>query len=468
MILFDGYFIFTILHEHCNKTAMTNEEKYELLAEGETLIPSGMGVIPSDKVYKFSEQQIEKSLSSAKDFKLISFSEMRDIPDFAYLALDAKIAYQGHDYDVELLVIRTENLNLKDFGFANQISEDELNIALDQEYYLEVSMFFGDSPLSSFHLQLKILLAIVPDASLIIDFVSVRLLSAKWGRMAAKSSTPPSPDYLYALHAVYDGDDDENRLYWFHTHGLLRCGSVELELMNIKNGARQMNDLITMVVKKFINDPVAENEKFVIGYDGLGINLSWLRWEEALKDFPSKILGGKEDRKGEGNIHAEPSGVLFAVEDNNLISPEIYVTTLADNPIYYISNEETERMSALAKERFVYFKETFRKKGKTAKKGFFQKLFGKKQQDEESWTFLAKFGLQVDHLDSETEKEHLWFEVISITRDDAIEGKLLNQPYWISGLNKDEIKVYPISLLTDWLIYAPESTYSTDTIYQLL
>ncbi|MDH6308978.1 uncharacterized protein YegJ (DUF2314 family) [Dysgonomonas sp. PFB1-18] len=449
---------------------MNNNEKYELLGKGETGLASVMGIYPSDKNFQFNAAHIEKALADNKDFKLASFNKAEVDSEISIMSFNAEIEYKKTAFNVELYVCSTKNLNLRDYGFANSIDEESLHKAMEQEYYLEVSMYFELEPLTSFHLQLKILNAIVPHASLVIDHMSYRLLSAKWLSMTAKSSIPPSPDYLYVLHCVYDEEGkDGNRRYWFHTHGLHRCGSVELEMLNFSQGAEQMQTMINMTVKKFLSHPALEKERFTIGYDGMGINLCWLRWEEALKDLPQNILGGASDRDEADNVHAEPSGILFAVEDGNMISPEIYAPTLAENPIYYINNEETARMSALAKESFAAFEKVFRKEHKEPeKKSFFKKMFaGKDEEEQDKWTFLVKLGLTVDNAEAETEKEHLWFDVQAIT-DNKITGKLLNQPYWISGLNEGDVKEYPVDVLTDWLIYSPDNTYSPDSIYQLV
>lgn len=447
---------------------MDNKEKYELLLEGETGLASVMGIFPSDKKFVFEGKEIEKSLSGNEDFNLKSFNKAEVDTEFSIMSFNAEIEYRETKFNVEIYVCPTRNVNLKDYGFANLIDEESLKEAFEQEYYVEVSMYFELEPLSSFHLQLKIMDAIVPDASVIVDFMSYRLLSPKWLRMTANSQIPPSPDYLYTIHGVYDeNEEDETRRYWFHTHGLHRCTSVELEILNIKEGAEQMNTLLNMAVKKFLSSPAKEREAFEIGYDGMGINLCWLRWEEALKDFPSNVLGGFADRDEVDNVHAEPSGILFAVEEGNMISPEIYAKTLADNPIYYITTAETERMSALAKERFPSFEKVFRKEYKEPeKKSFLKSLFGSKKEEEQSWTFLVKLGLTVDDPNSGSEKEHLWFEVSSIDNG-KITGKLLNQPYWVLGLNEGDVNTYPLELLTDWLIYSPDDAYNTDSIYAL-
>lgn len=448
---------------------MDNNEKYSLLAEGETGLSSIMGIFPSGNNFRFDPAQIERSLSRSKDFKVISFNKIEVDSEFSIMSFNAEIEYKETKFNTELYICDSKNINLNDYGIGNSIDEESLKRATEQEFYLEVSMYFELDPLTSFHLQLKIMNTIVPDASLVIDFMSYRLLSAKWLNMTAKSPTPPSPDYLYTLHCVYDEDNESgNRKYWFHTHGLHRCGSVELEILNFSQGAEQMNTLINMTVKKFLTHPAKEKERFTIGYDGMGINLCWLRWEEALNDLPNSILGGLSDRDEAENIHAEPSGILFAVEDGNMISPEIYVSALAENPIYYITNEETARMSALAKERFSAFERVFKKEHKeSGKKSFFRNLFGTEEvNSQQEWTFLVKLGLAVDNPNSGSEKEHLWFDVLSI-KGDKIEGKLLNQPYWISGLNEGDINIYPIEVLTDWLIYSPDNTYTSDSIYAL-
>lgn len=445
---------------------MENDNKYRLLSEGEIFQPSIMGVISYKQESLFTQDYINHSLSNSIGFNLLSF-ELSQAPDHVEKEYIATIEYLNEVYRVVLSVLSVEDLRLEEFGLANMVNEDDFNIALSQKKYINAAVNFGSKALDSFHLQLKVLDAIVPDASLVIDFMSFRLLSGKWLSLTASSKIPPSPDYLYALHAVYD-EKGEKTEYWFHTHGLVRCGLVELEILNTTNGAQQMYDLVNHTVKRFLSDPVKENEKFTAGFDGLDINLTWIRWEEALKDFKTPILGGFHDREGDSNAHSEPSGVLFAIEDGNLISPEIYASTLANNPILFVSTEETLRMSRLAKDRFFHFLHIFEKHSVPSTKSFFKKLFGKKEENQNQWSFIVKFGLIVDNANNNTEREHLWFSVISADTK-KIEGKLLNAPYWIDSLKEGDIKSYPIEVLTDWIIYDAEGNqYTPDSVYQLI
>lgn len=445
---------------------MENDDKYKVLSEGITFKPSVMGVISSKQDYFFTYDNINNSLRENRDFKVLSF-ELSKATDHIEKEYIATIEYLTEIYKVNISESSVEDLRLEEFGLANMINDDDFNTALSQSKYLNVAVNFGGKSLESFHFQLKVLNAIVPEASLVIDFMSFRLLAGKWLSLTAASMTPPSPDYLYALHAVYD-EKEEKTEYWFHTHGLLRCGLVELEILNTSTGAQQMHDLVNHVVKRFLFDPSKENEKFTAGFDGLDINLTWIRWEEALKDFPATILGGWHDREGDSNAHSEPSGVLFAIEDGHLISPEIYASTLSNNPILFVSTEETSRMSKLAKERYPYFLNIFEKYTKQSKKSFFHKIFGKKETSEDQWSFIVKCGLVVDEASNDTEREHLWFNTISAT-EETVEGKLLNQPYWIASLKEGDVKSYPIDILTDWIIYDTEGNqYTPDSVYQLI
>ncbi len=445
---------------------MENYDKYEILSEGTAFRPSVMGVVSSMQNYFFSYDNLNNSLRENCDFKLLSF-ELSKATDHIEKEYIASIEYLSEVYKINISESLVEDLRLEEFGLANMINDDDFNIALAQSKYMNVSINFGKKPLDSFHLQLKILNAIAPEACLVIDFMSFRLLAGKWLRLTAGSTIPPSPDYLYALHAVYDEKEDQTQ-YWFHTHGLLRCGIVELEILNTFGGAQQMYDLVNHVAKRFLSDTSKENEKFTAGFDGLDLNLVWIRWEEALKDYPEPILGGFQDREGDNNAHSEPSGVLYAIEDGHFVSPEIYASTLANNPILFISTEETLRMSKLARERYPYFLTIFEKYSSQSKKSFFRKIFNKKEVNQNQWSFIIKLGLVVDNATNNTEREHLWFSVV-VADEKMVEGKLLNQPYWIASLKEGDVGSYPINILTDWIIYDPEGNqYTPDSIYQLI
>ncbi len=457
---------------------MNNKDIYKSFNEDKSLKrPSIMAIIPRNNDYPFSLEQLKNNLKNNTEFtvKSINYIQPEDNGLDAYRSFNYEVAldFEGLEYVISIYAMPTEQIDLSTFNMANSIDDESLEIAEKQSFMLETLLYFNEDPMISFLFQLKVLHTIMPKASLILDHSSYNLLSPYWLKMSAESRIPPSPHYLYTTHAVYNELEDGRTEYWMHTHGLNRCGSIELEILNIHSNPKQMYDLLNNTANMFIMDHIKEKEVFAVGYDGLGLFLSWVRWEKALKNLPQNLLGGINDRGLDNedvyNVHTAPSGILYAVEDGNYISPEIYASTLADNPLLFVNSTETERMSLLAKERFAFFKEAFHQFGKTRKKkeSTLGKLFGKKKKEENEWTFLVKLGFLIDNAENEDDKEHLWFDVIQIDNN-KITAQLLNQPYWIKDLNEKDIKTDITSeLLTDWVIYSPEHTYTPDSIYAL-
>lgn len=91
-----------------------------------------------------------------------------------------------------------------------------------------VIMPFGKDHKSSFHFQLKLIDALMPEPVAIIDESAEQIFSGQWAHLAAASNTPPSPQYIYQIHAVTDEKDE----VWLHTHGLARCGLPEIEILD--------------------------------------------------------------------------------------------------------------------------------------------------------------------------------------------------------------------------------------------
>lgn len=452
---------------------MTNRDFYEALAENEPFArTSYIGIIPKEPFFTINEEYLRSVLSVNKTFKFINIKTEGDAEYTYYLAT---IEYHDTTYHIDIYTAANDPEYLQSLSFGNRISEEDKNIALTSPEIIYTDVQFNiEEPLTSYHLQLKVLYAIVPDSCMVVDRSAFRLLSPKWLSITANSETPPAPSYLYTIHGVYDDLGNEKYRYWMHTHGLHRCGCLELELLNITSGYQEMSTMLSTAAALFLNRAYNENEKFQIGYDGLGIYLIWKRWEDALEILPKDILGGINDRSpiedtedSSKDIHAEPTGVLFAVEEQNLVSPEIYAPTLADNPVYYITNKETARMRALAKERFHLYEKAYRTYGVTEKKSFLGKLFKSKKEEENDWRFMVKLGLVIDNAESESDKEHLWFDVESI-ENGKVTGVLINSPYWIAALKEGKTYTYPIDeVLTDWLIYGPDYEYNPDSIYLL-
>lgn len=434
---------------------MTNKELYKGITEDGLSLPSTMGILPSNEKVIFSKDFIENKLKESRYFQLNNFEIIdREANEEDPVSQEYKISvsYLDEIFEIDLFVVDAKANNYTEFGLGNMISDEELDLAVQQDFYLETSMYFGNDALDSFHLQLKVMQTVVENPSIVIDFMPFRLLSGKWAKLTAESEVPPAPTYLYTIHGVYDEIDGE-RVYWLHTHGLHRCGSVELEMINIKNGIEQLNSALDMIVTAFIKPDYRspENEEFNIGYDGLDITFCWKRWEDVVKDYPAEIPGGYNERQPE-NENYEPCGVLLAVQEGITLSPEVYASTITDNPIFFVSDQETERMTAMAYQRFDQYKKAFKT------------YFNPEADDENYWRFLVKLGFDVDH---EMNKEHIWFDVYGINENNEMLAVCLNRPYAVDNLNEGDEGTYPQEMITDWLIYTPTNTITSDNIYTI-
>lgn len=445
-----------------------NQKAYETVNNNERLlIPSYMGIVPSDSNIEITEEFLRSKISTKQEF-IIDSVEKKEIENLAVFEVDIK--YGDQLITVFIAKRLLKEINLKNFSFANGIKNTEYETALLKDSYIEISVLFSDNAIDSYLFQLKLLYALAPDTYIGIDFSSMSIFSTKWLQMITDANIAPAQSYLYSIKTMYN---DETKTYWIRTEGLLRCGFIELELVEIKNGKEEMTQLLQIAANLLIECNCIENQKFQIGYDGLGIFLCWLRWEDALKDFPQQTFGGFDYRKNSNNPYRRPSGILYAAEDNNLVSVEVYTPIIKKQPILFITATEATRKRKLALSQWLLFKKAFRTFGKKEEgiksKSFFAKIFGKKEdQDKLNWMFLVKLSFETNKPNIKYQKEHLWFEVLEINND-QIKAKLCNKAYGIDNLKKGDIKTYSVTeFISDWLIYDPEDyEYTPDSAYLL-
>jgi len=421
---------------------------YDQIASEGLRLPSEMGIFGRYNASLYTFESLNGRLLESRDFEIESFTEIEiedENPSLQKQFL-LNIVYKGIPYEINLFTVSSHAVNIEDYARINTIDEEDVLLAHAEQYYLESSMYFSENILESFHLQLKVLTCLVEQPTLLIDFMPARLLSGKWAVFASRAIIPPSPQYIYTIHAVFDEIEGE-KVYWLHTHGLHRCGTVELEMIDIRNGVNELNGLLDAMVSRFIYEPAPENKPFNMGYIGYGLNFVWIRWEDMIINYPAEIPGGLQERSPE-EVNYGPSGIVFLSENDEIYAPDVLTDELRENPVYFIKDEETERMSALAYEQFEYYRQ----------------IFGR-NNGMENWRFMVKLGLPVDEGDGH---EHLWFDLMQIKEDNSLEVILLNQPYQIQKYRQHDKLTLPLEYLTDWLIYSPEKAYTADSIYELI
>lgn len=316
-------------------------------------------------------------------------------------------------------------------------------------YGLEVDMEFGEDSLASYHAQLKIVTALMPDAVAILDASSEKILSGKWAKLAAESKVPPAPRYIYTVQAV---SDEEDRV-WLHSHGLNRCGIPELEILNSTKDTYQShyNIIETMAGRLFeLEEPLEMGEPFYLARvtEEIPMFTTIVPWQEAVEHYPEDMLGGKLDREKSHNEDTCGIFVYASPEDleNRKYSPvSVFDEFLQDNPMYMISNKETDRMRNLAAERMNYMLDA--------------------AKNEEN-VIILKIGLEMDEefREDDTELEHIWFELLEV-KDGKVRCKLTQEPYFVKNMHEGSEGIYTLDKITDWLIYTKERRISPDDVY---
>lgn len=318
---------------------------------------------------------------------------------------------------------------------------------------LAVEMMFGADALSSYHLQLKLIHTMLPDALAVIDDSSEKILSGRWVALAAESGVPPAPRYLYTAQAV--ADEEEDACVWLHTHGLNRCGRPELEVLdsNKENYQEHYNVLETLANRMLEDESVPDfGSPYFMAYvaERIPLVVTLIDWEEAVELYEPDMLGGKKDRE---NGHNRDTCVVFvypsqeSAEKREFYPLDIYDKYMKGNPVFLISIAETARMRAQAVERISY-------------------LFDAASDKDNH--LLVKLGLTVDeeYKTMENDKEHIWFELLEVSGN-RFRAKLTQEPYYIKDMHEGFVGEYGPEDVTDWLIYTPKGRISPDDVYRL-
>ena len=361
-------------------------------------------------------------------------------------SINLVLVYDNVEYKVGFSVVDvsvSESYLNKDFLF----SENDKMAILNARRALNINVLFSEDEKKSYQLQLKLAVTMVPDMLGVLDESAEKMLPAKWVKMTAESNVLPNPKDLFSVQAVVSDD----KKVWLHTHGLCRCGITELEILesDVDNYQSHYNLLLAYAIYLLDNKKNPE-VKDRGAYIGLLINnqpvvVTCVSWTKAILEYKRLKLGGNEDRK---NGHNSRTSVIFLYkseedERNGVLSKvNIYDKLWGENPIFFISDEETTRMKNLAIERFDYVKKSFKNKDNQV---------------------IIKIGLP---LEEDGSFEHIWFELLEI-KGNKFKAKLTQEPYNIANMHTGDEGWYTKDDVTDWLIYTKDYSISPDNVYLL-
>lgn len=383
---------------------------------------------------------LERLESSDLPLEDIEPADSREVPDTLWEATVTWRRSDGTSWPLRIYARATEQ---ELFGFHVELGRLDSEIAeavRSCRYGVGVQCTLEDPVLWHYHAQLRLLHTLAPEAAGVLDVGAARARPATWLSEAASSTVPPHPDNLFSIHGVYE----ESGVMWMHTHGLHRCGVIELDALEVdREHTWAIQNLMNAVAKRFIDNGYPEpDDPFA---PGQGMEVVWLPVDDALKAFKRPTIGGWDDRDP---IHLVDRGVLFVREKgwlwgHHYRSLEKLVPILEDNPLLYVSHTETERAAGLALERLPRFVALHERLG-----------------DHPAFTFLVKLGYAMDGCPPD-EREHLWFQVHALSGD-QVEATLLNAPYHVAHLAEGQRGTHSLDRLSDWAILSPAGQFGPD------
>lgn len=425
---------------------------YSTMASGDTDVPESilMAWVQGDRGVSIDETRGRLSESSRVDIDQIEPTGERSssaarwelrVQSRGDDPIDARIWLETADREI------ARTIEALELGSHFGVTDDDLEATDDSVWAFGVKTALGDRPLERFHAQLTLLHVVAPDPALVLDANTETPHPGVWLDDVAAAQTPPSPTTLFTIHNVHQEDGGP---VWLHTHGLARCGLIELDMVDVPGEVAGLAaELLRATALRFLDHGAPEpDEPFVVGSD---MELLWLPWEEGVRKVPRRVPGSARDRD---ESHVGRRGLLFAPERALLgrrkyQSPAVYRPILESQPVLYISDAETRRMAALANERIGELRGLFQ--------GFGQ---------QEDWLFMVKLGYPVDDARDANHHEHLWFTVHDFS-DGVVDATLENEPFDIASMSEGERSLHSLDKLSDWLIICPHGQFGPGQVRAL-
>ncbi|MBX7160165.1 MAG: hypothetical protein K1X95_07725 [Acidimicrobiia bacterium] len=218
-----------------------------------------------------------------------------------------------------------------------------------------VEVSFGDcEPLAALHTQLAIAAAVAPEALAFLDLDAQRLWPATRALTAARAPVAVPATELFTVQSL----EHRKGMHWLHTHGLHRCGTLEVEALDVPAAdASAIEMLMWATAMRFAEQGTpAPYSPFALGP---GLDLAWLPWQDALDQMAVRGHGRLSERD---ELHRRPAAVLVAAAIGRSGAPEfaalrVHAGAVRAGVPLYVSFGELERRAAAAAYTLARFRE---------------------------------------------------------------------------------------------------------------
>jgi uncharacterized protein YegJ (DUF2314 family) len=267
----------------------------------------------------------------------------------------------------------------------------------------------------------------------------------------------PPADVLWIIRAVAAED---GATVWLSTHGLDRCGTPDLEMLEVPAAhAGAAADLLGAVAALALERPLpAPGARFEIGPD---LAVAFQPWPEVAPYVSPPARGGPADRADDAPAPGGPGAALVVCATRPAgayrplwVWPRDVVERLErDETCVYLTARATTRQTLLAQREWDAFAATFA---------------ATRAADDAARDPRVDFGVKAGFTagDDETSREHLWFEVERVEPDGA-EGVLVHAPRTVPGLATGDRRWIERGDVSDWRVVTAEASFGPATAREM-
>ncbi len=248
-------------------------------------------------------------------------------------------------------------------------------------------------------------------------------------RVFVQDEVEPPQEILWITRLAEAPQDKEpeDRWAWVSTHGLTRCGRVELEMFGVcaiyASEAVQIVDGLAALTLEQSLPPAGQPLSI-----GSNLLVSLMTCNDAL-DMLTEEMPGLEDRN-------TPS-VAICSSDGTLVHPYDALITLRQGSTAVLKTlRATERSAKIAQDKWELLLQTATQIGKNEHAGCLVQV---------PWA-------QAD--DEEAPREYLWFRIVEVNGEEVV-GELAHKPDLVTTLVNGQKETIAKTDITDWVLMTP-------------
>lgn len=249
------------------------------------------------------------------------------------------------------------------------------------------------------------------------------------GTVFVHDDIEPPEEILWITRLVEapEGGDPEDRWAWITTHGLTRCGRVELEMLGVPAVlSSEAVHLVDGLAALTLETPLPPKEQPI----SLGSELivSLLECESAIPMLQDG-MPGREDRD-------TPSIVISSHDETNVYPHDALAILQMGETAVMKTLRSTNRRATLAKSKWALLLKAANNIGTS-----------------EHATCLAQVPWS-NNEDEDSPREYLWFRIVEISTD-TITGELAHKPTLVTSLEEGHREEIIKGDITDWVVMTP-------------